>query len=131
MSESRRYGEWAGDPKGTAEDPTRCVKEVWPNDRAGIAHQCFRKRGHGEGGLYCAQHAGDGARALARNEEFERRKRESEAIMKEAKRLGRLLGVEITAEYNGYSKPPQYVELGVISFEDLRILAERLGRDKP
>jgi len=52
----RRYGEWAGNPKGTAEDITRCIWEVWPNDTY-IPHQCRRKRGYGKDGLYCKQHA--------------------------------------------------------------------------
>lgn len=53
----RRYGAWAGNPKGKAEDPTRCIKEVWPVDFGMIPYQCFRKRGHGPDGLYCKQHA--------------------------------------------------------------------------
>lgn len=53
----RRYGEWAGNPKGFPEDVACCVEEVraagaWPH-----YHQCNRKRGHGPGGLYCRQHA--------------------------------------------------------------------------
>ena len=51
----RRFGRWAGNPKGVAEDPARCVQEVWP-DR-GMAYQCLRKRGHGRHGAYCKQHA--------------------------------------------------------------------------
>lgn len=52
----RRYNEWAGNPKGIPEDPTRCIKEVWdPN--GWLSHQCRRKRGHGPNGEYCKQHA--------------------------------------------------------------------------
>lgn len=55
----RRYGEWAGRPNGMPEDPARCIKTVWPAylSRGMISAQCQRKRGHGEGGLYCKQHA--------------------------------------------------------------------------
>lgn len=54
----RRYGQWAGDKKGHAEDPARCVAEVFPAHRAGgfISYQCRRKRGHGENGEYCSVH---------------------------------------------------------------------------
>ena len=54
MSEQRRvYGQWAGEPKGVKEDPTRCVEEVW----SWYSRQCSRKRGYGKDGLYCKQHA--------------------------------------------------------------------------
>lgn len=51
----RYYGRWAGDPKGRAEDPSRCAASVtgWPSH---IRHQCSRKRGHGKDGLFCKQH---------------------------------------------------------------------------
>ena len=52
---NRRYGCWAGDPKGSAEDITRCIEEV--SDSTGWHyHQCCRKRGHGPNGDYCKQH---------------------------------------------------------------------------
>ena len=53
----RRYGQWAGDKLGHAEDKTRCVQEV-SDPRSYIGHQCLRKRGHGDDGEYCKQHAG-------------------------------------------------------------------------
>ena len=53
----RRYGQWTGNPSGNAEDPERCIKEVWPTNGSWTAYQCFRKRGHGPDGLYCKQHA--------------------------------------------------------------------------
>ena len=56
MTEKRVYGAWAGNPKGSLENPARCIKEVWPRDGY-IAHQCRRKRGYGKDGLYCKQHA--------------------------------------------------------------------------
>jgi hypothetical protein len=54
----RRYGQWAGSPRGQPEDVTRCVESVYPTwTRAPIPGQCARKRGHGPGGEYCKQHA--------------------------------------------------------------------------
>lgn len=53
---SRRYGQWAGNPKGVAEDPERCIAEVFPASGSFIPSQCQRKRGHGEDGAYCYQH---------------------------------------------------------------------------
>jgi len=55
--ELRRYGCWAGMPRGVAEDITRCIEEVTPAGRSIIQSQCGRKRGHGKDGLYCKQHA--------------------------------------------------------------------------
>ncbi len=52
----RIYGQWAGDPKGTKEDPKRCIKEVWPIGGRWNPYQCLRKRGYGPEGLYCRQH---------------------------------------------------------------------------
>jgi hypothetical protein len=52
----RRYGDWAGNPKGVLEDKTKCIKEVWPTSGY-IPYQCNRKRGHGAKGLFCKQHA--------------------------------------------------------------------------
>ena len=52
----RRYGEWAGNPKGWPEDVTHCIKRVWPAHAWG-GKQCSRKRGHGPGGEWCKQHA--------------------------------------------------------------------------
>ena len=54
----RQYGQWAGNPKGYAEKPTRCVAHVGIG-AAGTpgGYQCLRNRGYGPGGLYCKQHA--------------------------------------------------------------------------
>ena len=52
-----RYGEWAGNPKGTKYNPKHCAYEVWPIDRGMIPHQCRRNNGHGPNGLFCWQHA--------------------------------------------------------------------------
>jgi hypothetical protein len=53
---ARRYGVWAGDPRGDREDPARCREEVWPTGRSMIPHQCRRPRGHGPDGAYCSVH---------------------------------------------------------------------------
>lgn len=55
----KRYGSWAGDPKGNPENPERCIKEVWPRSGSWTPYQCTRPRGHGPDGLYCRQHAKD------------------------------------------------------------------------
>lgn len=56
---SRRFGVWAGNPKGYAEDPTRCIAAIGGSSLWGPANerQCGRKRGFGPDGLYCRQHA--------------------------------------------------------------------------
>lgn len=51
----RRYGIFAGNPKGIPEDTTKCVEEVQTQYDV-IGHQCDRKRGYGPNGLYCKQH---------------------------------------------------------------------------
>ena len=58
MTTSRRYGIWAGNPLGRAEDPARCIESVpGLGSRGMITKQCSRKRGHGSTGLYCKRHA--------------------------------------------------------------------------
>ena len=53
--EPRRYGQWAGNPKGSLERPDLCIEEV--RERDGWYHyQCSRPRGYGTDGLYCKQH---------------------------------------------------------------------------
>lgn len=52
----RRYGVWAGDPKGHPEAPERCIAEI-PHPPSWQYAQCSRKRGHGLHGDYCKQHA--------------------------------------------------------------------------
>lgn len=54
---SRIYGNWAGNPKGTKEDTTRCIEEVRSRFAGDFGHQCTRNRGHGPNELYCAAHA--------------------------------------------------------------------------
>lgn len=53
----RRYGQTIMDRAGRPEDPERCVEAVPSDNRAPTFFQCARKRGHGEDGLYCRQHA--------------------------------------------------------------------------
>jgi len=60
---TRRYGVWAGNPKGWPEDAARCITEV--SDGWHFS-QCGRKRGHGPDGLYCKQHAKRVEEKLAR-----------------------------------------------------------------
>jgi len=61
----RIYGSWAGNPTGHKEDVTRCIESVYGNERGAIPHQCDRKRGHGEDGLYCKQHDPNKVKAAA------------------------------------------------------------------
>jgi hypothetical protein len=63
----RKYGNWAGRPNGTSEDPALCVVSVHSGLPGAFGHQCNRKRGHGPDGLYCKQH--DPAVVAARNAE--------------------------------------------------------------
>jgi len=54
----KRYGVWSGNPRGIAEDTIKCIDSVYPAiDRGMIEAQCSRKRGYGERGLFCKQHA--------------------------------------------------------------------------
>jgi hypothetical protein len=61
----RRYGVWAGNREGRAEDPALCIESVMPA-RSFRSHQCQRKRGFGPDGQYCKQH--DPAFIKARDE---------------------------------------------------------------
>ena len=53
----RRYRVWGGSPGGTREDTAQCIVPVADGGRSVLTHQCYRRRGHGPEGLYCAQHA--------------------------------------------------------------------------
>jgi len=53
-AQKRRYGDWAGDPKGTDYYPEYCAYELFSSF---VWHQCSRRNGHGVNGLYCKQHA--------------------------------------------------------------------------
>lgn len=52
----RRYGTWAGNPKGRAEDLERCIESVSGSGRY-ISGQCSRRRGWGLNGDFCLQHS--------------------------------------------------------------------------
>lgn len=61
---AKRYGSWAGNPAGRAEDPKRCVADLYDRYHPG-GYQCSRARGHGPDGRYCKQH--DPAAVAAKN----------------------------------------------------------------
>ena len=69
----RRYGGWAGFPKGNKEDITRCAVSVYGSESFSHGHQCTRPRGHGPNGEYCKQHdpAKEEARKAKWRAEFE------------------------------------------------------------
>lgn len=50
----RRYGCWAGNPKGDKENKEYCIAQVSGDY---TCYQCLRKRGHGKNGEFCKQHA--------------------------------------------------------------------------
>ena len=52
----RRYGCWGGNPKGSAENITKCISEVHDSG-AWLRRQCSRKRGFGPDGEYCKVHS--------------------------------------------------------------------------
>lgn len=49
-----RYGEWSGNPKGSAYQADKCAAEVGNMPHF---HQCSRAAGFGPEHLYCKQHA--------------------------------------------------------------------------
>lgn len=68
----RRYGRDATNTKGRVEDTSRCVYEVARNHgRWTNFYQCNRKRGHGEGGLFCSLHTAEAIKK--RKEDRDRR----------------------------------------------------------
>lgn len=52
----KKYGQWAGNPRGSQPDLTRCAEEVYPK-HSWFSRQCTRKCGHGPDGAFCKQHA--------------------------------------------------------------------------
>lgn len=59
----KRYGAWAGNPKGRPYNPEQCAEEV--SDRTGWHfYQCNRIKGFGKDGLYCKQHAKKNSQVL-------------------------------------------------------------------
>ena len=71
----RRYGVWAGNPNGKAEDPKRCIEEVHPKGDW-VFRQCQYPRGKGPDGLYCGRHANALARRERARQEWARRDNE-------------------------------------------------------
>ena len=53
-AKSKRYGTWAGDPKGRKYDQTRCAYEVMHGH---LFSQCNFRNGKGINNLYCGTHA--------------------------------------------------------------------------
>ena len=53
---ARRFGQWAGNPKGRPYIEGKCAYEV-PDPGGWIFRQCSRKAAYGPGGLYCKTHA--------------------------------------------------------------------------
>lgn len=56
----RRYGEWAGNPRGTPEDPQCCIAEVPMGGGSVLFRQCSRRRHHSAPGYHealCWTHA--------------------------------------------------------------------------
>jgi hypothetical protein len=51
----RRFGCWAVNPKGEAENPLNCIAEV--KGVGWLSKQCGRRRGHGRNGTLCYHHA--------------------------------------------------------------------------
>ena len=58
LDKPRVYGRWSGNPKGSLEEPERCIVGV----SGGFpSHQCLRC--FGSDGLYCKQHDPDAVKA--------------------------------------------------------------------
>ena len=87
MNKERLYNKWAGNPKGVKEDKTLCIEEIF---RGFVPHQCNRKRGYGEKGLFCKQHAKINKRHRLRKEG--RVEKNIIEQSKNAKRLTRIAG---------------------------------------
>jgi hypothetical protein len=61
---TKRYGQWAGNPKGQPYNPKQCAHEVFPRGGSYITYQCSRKPGYGPDKLFCKQHAKKNVKAL-------------------------------------------------------------------
>ena len=113
------------------EDPTRCVEQVWPNERGPIPYQCQRKRGYGPKGEWCKQH--DPTRIARTQDEAQAQRKEREAasnaVRVEGKRLARALGVKADVEYREGAVRLEWVyrERLVISFNEARKLIARMA----
>ena len=39
------------------ENTSRCIEQIWPQERGAMPYQCKHKRGKGPDGLFCGIHA--------------------------------------------------------------------------
>lgn len=89
------------------------------------SHKCNRDATEQSGEEWiCKVHAAADRRVKKNRERWEGEQREDEAIRAEARKIGRELGVKVEAEYDIWHR--RYVRVGVVSFEDLRKIIERL-----
>jgi len=102
MREPKRYGQWAGNPNGVAEDPKRCVEEVY-QEIGWRWRQCGNPRGHGPDGLYCSKHCPDAV--AARKEASEAKyKADYERFMRPTRERAEFLAA-LRAIANGHNDP--------------------------
>ena len=132
MSAERRYGQWAGNTSGVAENLYNCIQVVW----FGMMHrQCSKRRGYGDGGMYCKQHDPNAvaARQKASGDANNARQVEGNSIQSRAIGLAKRLGVAGSAHFStlGPFKKHGYVRKLVISFDDAERLAAELERLRP
>jgi hypothetical protein len=102
MREPKRYGQWAGNANGFAENPKRCIEEVY--EKIGLRwHQCSKTRGHGPDGLYCHIHnpASVAARRAASDEKY---KAERDRIMRPTRERAAFLAA-LRDIANGHNDP--------------------------
>lgn len=124
---SRRYGIWAGNPGGTAENPALCITAVGFGDFGGHGHQCRRPRGHGDGGLYCRQHAEQAARNATSEKAYTDRKKADAEITREGAELTKRVGAgQVRYDSSGPSRLWGYRRELILSFE----VVERLLNNK-
>lgn len=141
MSTERRYGQWAGNPAGRAENPTKCIESVPGKGRAAIPRQCIFPRGHGPEGLYCKRHDPERIteERLKEQEEQRRLLYVRKQCEEEGKRLAQELGIQYRQVYALQTRVYPYpakprLEL---SYDELRAMIVRfndllreLGREK-
>lgn len=107
------YGDWAGNPKGTKPDFTRCCAEVQSHDGWRWS-QCARKRGHGPDGAYCKQHdpAAVEARTQARRAAYAK-----ELNARRYERYGRIFFTALEAIANGHNDARRLAQEVVAEFK--------------
>lgn len=101
MASRRAYGyEYNRSP----EDLTRCVVQIYPNERGRGPCQCGHRRGHGPEGLFCHQHSkhsyrvptvGSWGRHLL--QEFKNRRRKLDDAITKAAWLDRAIAIVTVA----------------------------------